>query len=136
MAERNSGCLFVLLSLPSAFVWALRETVRQEFLPRPRNLHTAQEAMKIADELASERGGSSAAFAYVQRALELEPQNIKAAKFMAGYYTRSGKFSEALPYVVLAAQDSHPDSVYRLLLTETLSALGKHTKVGDAREEQ
>ena len=96
----------------------------------------AKEAMDIADELSSERGGSTAAFAYVQRALELEPQHIGAAKFMAGYYTRSGKFSEALPYVTLAAQDSHPDSVYRLMLKETLSALGKHTEAGDAREEQ
>ncbi len=54
---------------------------------------------------------------------------------MAGYYTRRGKFSEALPYLTVAAQGSHPDSVYRLMLEETLSALGKHTKAEDAREE-
>jgi len=136
MAERNFGCLSIILSLPSAFVWAFRQTAWHRSFPRPHKLHAASEAMKVVAELTSDHGGSGAAFPYAQRALELEPQNIRAAKFMADYYTQSGQFSEALPHVTLAAQGSHPDSVYRLMLEETLSALGKHTQVGDAREEQ
>ena len=130
MTKGDFGCWSILLSLPSAFLWAFRQIAWERSFPRPHKLHTAKEAMEVADELSSERGGSTAAFAYVQRALELEPQNIKAAKFMAGYYTRSGKLSEALPYVTLAAQGSHPDSVYRLMLKETLSALAKHESRG------
>ena len=92
--------------------------------------------MDIVAELMSDHGGSGAAFPYAQRTLELEPQNMKAAKFMANYYVPQKKFNEALPYVTSAAQNSHPDSVYRLMLKETLSALGKQAQAGDAPEEQ
>ena len=125
MTDKGFGCWSVVFMLPSAIVWAFRQAAWERSFPRPQKLPTAKDAMAIADELSSERGGSTAAFAYVQRALELEPQNVGAAKFMANYYAGTGKFSEALPYVTLAAHGSHPDSVYRLMLKEALSALGK-----------
>jgi hypothetical protein len=131
MAERNVGCLFVFLSLPSAFVSAVRQELWHRSFPRPHKLHTAKEAMDVVAELTSEHGGIGAAFPYAQRAWELEPQNIQAAKFIAYRYTESRKFAEALPYLRVAVQGAHPDSVYVLMLKETLTALGRQSETPD-----
>jgi hypothetical protein len=131
MAERNAGCLFVFLSLPSAFVNAVRQLSWQRSFPHPHKLHTAKEAMDVVEALTSEHGGIGAAFPYAQRAWELEPQNIQAAKFMAYRYTESRKFAEALPYLRVAVQGAHPDSVYILMLKQALTALGRQAETPD-----
>ncbi len=132
MAERNGGCLFVLLSLPSAFVWAVRKTAWQNSFPRPHKLHTAKEAMDIVHELTSEHGGNGAAFPYAQRAWELDPRNIQAAKFLADWFMDSRKFFEALPYLRVAVQGAHPDSLCIVMLNQALAALGKHAEAEEA----
>lgn len=125
MAERNSGCLFVLLSLPSAFVWAFRQTAWHRSFPRPHKLHTAKEAMEIVSELTSEHGGTGAAFPYAQRALELEPENVHANEFMVSYYMIGDHFLEALPYAEFVAQ-SRPSSVYaRMPRGQVYKGLGR-----------
>ena len=136
MADGNAGCLFVLLSLPSAIMGAFRQEAWHRSFPRPQKLQTVKEAMDIVAELMSDHGGSGAAFPYARWALELEPQNVCAAKFMANYYVPQKKFTEALPYLRAAAQDAHPDSIYIVMLKQALAALGKHTQARDAREGQ
>ncbi len=132
MATRDFGCWPILFSLPSIFVHVVREMIRQASFPRPHKLHTAKEAMEVVLILTSEHGGTGAAFPYVQRALELEPQNIQAAKFMANWFTTSRKFSEALPYLRVAVQGAHPDSIYIVMLKETLAVLGTQAEARDA----
>ena len=111
MAERNSGCLSVLLMLPSALVWAFRQTAWHRSFPRPQKLHTAKEAMDIVDELTSEHGGAGVALPYAQRALEFEPENVRANEFMVSYYMIGNNYLEALPYAEFVVQ-SRPNSVY------------------------
>ena len=118
--------------LPSAFVHAIRQEAWQRSFPRPHKLHTAEEAMAVVSELMNEHGGTGSAFPYVQRVLELEPRNIWAAKFMSGYYTRQKKSTEALPYLRVAVQGAHPDSVYFVMLKQTLAALGRQMEKRDA----
>ena len=103
MADRGSGCWSVIFMLPSAILWAFRQEAWHRSFPRPHKLHTAQEAMDIVAELMSDHGGGGAAFPYAQRALEFEPENLEAAKFMANYYVPQKKFTEALPYVILSS---------------------------------
>lgn len=125
MAMRDFGCFSVLLFLPSAIVLAFRQAAWERSFPCPHKLHTAKEAMDVVAALTSDHGGTGAAFPYAQRAWELDPQNVPAAKFMASYYTRQKKFAEALPYLRVAVQGAHPDSIYIVMLKQTLTALGK-----------
>ena len=132
MAMRDFGCWSILLMLPSAIVHAIRQEAWQRSFPRPHKLHTAEEAMAVVSELMNEHGGTGAAFPYVQRVLELEPQNVGAAKFMASWCMTSRKFSQALPYLRIAVQGAHPDSVYFVMLKQTLAALGRQMEKRDA----
>ncbi len=131
MAARDLGCFSVLLFLPSAIVHVFRQTAWERSFPRPQKLHAAKEAMDVVAALDSEHGGTVAAFPYVQRAWELDPQNVQAAKFMAGYYTRQKKFAEALPYLRVAVRGAHPDSIYIVMLEQTLAALGRQAEAQD-----
>lgn len=65
MADKNAGCLFVLLSLPSAIVGAFRQEAWHRSFPRPQKLKNVKEIMDIVAELTSDHGGSGAAFPYV-----------------------------------------------------------------------
>ena len=131
MAGSTSGCWFVLLSLTSIFVHTIRQMAWHNSFPRPHKLHTAKEAMDIVAELTSDHGGSGAAFPYAQRAWDLDPQNIGAAKFLGSWFMDSRKFSEALPYLNVAVQGAHPDSVYIVMLKQALAAPGGQAEAQD-----
>lgn len=131
MADRYSCCLPVLLMLPSAVVHTIRQDAWHRSFPRPHKLRTAKEALDVAAALDSESGGTVAAFPYVQRAWELDPQNVQTAKFMAGYYTRQKKFAEALPCSRVAVRGAHLDSIYIAMLKQTLAILGTQMEVQD-----
>ncbi len=131
MATRDFGCFSVLLFLPSAIVFAFRQAAWERSFPRPHKLYTAKQAMDVVAELMSDHGGGDAAYPYALWALELEPQNIQAAKFMANWFMSSRKFSEALPYLRVAVQGAHPDSIYIVMLEQTLAALGAQAEARD-----
>ena len=83
----------------SGLGWAFRSAIRESFfLPRMATLHTADELMKVVNELTSEHGGNGSAIKYAKRAIELEPSHKRANEFMASFYLVSGNFSQAQMY--------------------------------------